>query len=141
MNDLTMNNISMLSDPSIKAPKKGHEITSRAIKRPSFSYIHLELISDSSSVPDLDDLLVRSYLTSGLSIFLGLTGTAISVDILKVDGAECWIRVPREDLSAVLAATGQWIGGNEKLAWRLRDSGNWLGSLLSTSSAQDFWKI
>lgn len=128
---------------SLKRARTGHEITARAIKTPAFSYVCLELMSDGAAPPALDDLSVKSYLTSGLSQFLGLTGSAISVDILKVEDKACWIRVPREDLSAVLAATGQWAScfdGSNRMAWRLRASGNWLGSILGATNAQNVWR-
>ena len=126
-----------------KRARTGHEMTSRAIKNPVFSYACLELMSDGATPPALDDLSVRSYLTSGLSQFLGLTGSAISVDILKVQDTLCWIRVPREDLSAVLAATGQWASGfdgGSRMAWRVKASGNWLGSILGASNAENVWR-
>jgi ribonuclease P/MRP protein subunit POP8 len=127
-----------------KLPKatKSLEITSRTIKTPAFSYACLELISDPSSKIPLDNLTVRSYLTSAFSQFLGLTGSAISVDILKVEPKECWIRVPREDLSSVIAAVGGWIGHGEnsvEVGWRVRASGNWLGSLVGGRSAEKVW--
>lgn len=125
------------------AAKKGCDITTKTIKNPSFSYAYFEYISDSTYLkPDLDILTVRSHLTSGLNQFLGLTGAAISVDILKVDQNVCWIRVPREDLRAVIAAMGQWIGtgeSNSKVAWKLKASGNWLGSLVASQGIQDTW--
>ncbi|KFX90514.1 hypothetical protein O988_08175 [Pseudogymnoascus sp. VKM F-3808] len=124
------------------ASKKGCEITTKTIKNPSFSYAYLEYMSDGQPMSDLDILTVRSHLTSGLNQFLGLTGAAISVDILKVDQKGCWIRVPREDLRAVIAAMGQWVGageGNAKVAWKLKASGNWLGSLVASQGIQDTW--
>jgi ribonuclease P/MRP protein subunit POP8 len=127
-----------------KRPKspKSHEITTRTIKTPAFSYACLELISDQPSKIELDNLTVRSYLTAALTQFLGITGSAISVDILKVDGKETWIRVPREDLRAVVAAVGGWVGGRQndiKVGWRVRKSGNWLGSLVGGRSVDDIW--
>jgi ribonuclease P/MRP protein subunit POP8 len=127
-----------------KLPKatKSHEITSRTIKTPAFSYACLELISDPPSKVPLDDLTVRSYLSSAFTHFLGLTGSAISVDILKVEPKECWIRVPREDLSVVIAAVGGWVGRGEngvEVGWRVRGSGNWLGSLVGGRSAEKVW--
>lgn len=124
------------------APKKGCDITTKTIKNPSFSYAYLEYISDGQPTTDLDILTVRSHLTSGLNQFLGLTGAAISVDILKVDQKGCWIRVPREDLRAVIAAMGQWVGtgeGSSKVAWKLKASGNWLGSLVASQGIQNTW--
>ena len=141
--DIAMANTSDVPSPSLKRNRTGQESTARAIKTPAFSYVCLELMSDGATPPSLDDLSVRSYLTSGLSQFLGLTGSAISVDILKVEDKECWVRVPREDLSAVLAATGQWSSGvnnGSRMAWRLKASGNWLGSLLRASNAQNVWR-
>jgi len=127
-----------------KLPKatKSHEITSRTIKTPAFSYACLEIISDPSGKVPLDNLTVRSYITSALTQFLGLTGSAISVDILKVEPRECWIRVPRQDVSAVVAAVGGWVGRGEnggEVGWRVRSSGNWLGSLLGERSAEKVW--
>jgi len=128
-----------------KATKTGrdhHEITSITITNPPFSYACLELISDPPSKAPLDDLTVRTYLTSAFTQFLGLTGAAISVDILKVEDRQCWIRVPREDLSAAIASIGAWIGGNEKqgqVALRVRASGNWLGSLVGSYDVEKLW--
>lgn len=121
---------------------KSHEITSQTIKDPAFSYACLELISDPPTRVPLDNLTVRSYLTSAFSQFLGLTGSAISVDILKVESKECWIRVPRDDLSAVIASVGGWVGQSEngiEVGWRVRGSGDWLGSLVGAGSAEKFW--
>jgi len=121
---------------------KSYDITSRTIKAPAFSYACLELVSDPPSKVPLDDLTVRSYLTSAFTQFLGLTGSAISVDILKVEPKECWIRVPREDLSSVVAAAGGWIGRGQdgiEVGWKLRASGNWLGSLVGGRSAEKVW--
>lgn len=123
---------------------KSHEITSRTIKTPAFSYACLELISDPPRKVPLDDLTVRSYLTSAFTQFLGLTGSAISVDILKVELKDCWIRVPREDLNAVIASVGGWVGRGEnggEVGWRVRASGNWLGSLLGGRSAETVWTV
>ncbi|PVH85386.1 hypothetical protein DL98DRAFT_44756 [Cadophora sp. DSE1049] len=123
---------------------RGHEITSKTIKTPQFSYACLQLISESpsSTGSQLDSLTVRSYLGSALSQFLGLTGSAISIDLLKVEGRETWIRVPREDLSPVLAAVGGWTGGSEvdgKVAWRVKTSGNWLSVLIAQGEADQMW--
>ncbi|KAI9746534.1 MAG: hypothetical protein M1818_000247 [Claussenomyces sp. TS43310] len=121
---------------------KGHELSTRTIKAPAWSYACLELESDSLSKTTLDELVVRSYLTAALTQFLGLTGSAISVDILKVEEAECWIRVPRQDLSAVIAAVGGWIGGNNKdelFSWRVIGSGDWLGHLVGKKGIEKVW--
>jgi ribonuclease P/MRP protein subunit POP8 len=137
---------SMVDQPGTKRKHqknfKGHEITTKTIKTPPFSYVHVQLISDSETPKELDSLTVRSYVTAALTQFLGITGSAISVDILKVEGMECWIRVPREDLSPVLAAIGGWVGGTEdegKVGWRVKGSGNWLSVLVGDKGKEDIW--
>jgi ribonuclease P/MRP protein subunit POP8 len=128
--------------PPIKTIKKGTDITTRTLKTPSFSYAYLELISDNTPAPALDVLTVKQYLTAALNQLLGLSGTAISVDILKVEDTECWIRVPRQDVRAVLAAVGQWTGGTEttgRVSWRLKGSGNFLGPLVAARGVQTVW--
>jgi ribonuclease P/MRP protein subunit POP8 len=136
-----------MSDEAIqttKLPKavKSHEITSRTIKSPAFSYAWLQIISDPPTKLPLDNITVRSYLTAAFTQFLGLTGSAISVDILKIEDKECWIRVPREDLSAVVAALGGWMARGDnggEVAWRIRGSGNWLGSLSNRENVEKLW--
>ncbi|KAH6715193.1 hypothetical protein BKA61DRAFT_479737 [Leptodontidium sp. MPI-SDFR-AT-0119] len=134
------------ADPKLKQqnPHRGHEITSKTIKTPQFSYACLQLISDSPTAtsPELDSLTVRSYIGSALNQFLGLTGSAISIDVLKVEGAESWIRIPRKDLSLVLAAVGGWTGGSEgnsRVGWRVKASGNWLSVLVAQGEAGQIW--
>lgn len=130
-----------LTKPTPPKSTKGHQITTKSIKTPPFSYARLELISESTTDIQLDNLTVRSYIMAALTQFLGLSGSAISVDILKVDGTEAWIRVPREDLSPVVAAVGGWVGGSEeeRVGWRVRGSGNWLGSLVGEKGVEKIW--
>jgi len=121
---------------------KGHEITTKTIKTPPFSYACLEIISISTTDIKLDEITVRSHITAALTQFLGLSGSAVSVDILKADGRECWIRVPREDLSAVMAAVGGWIGENDaggKVGWQVKARGNWLSSLVGNQGVEKIW--
>ncbi|KAH8821684.1 hypothetical protein F5884DRAFT_98465 [Xylogone sp. PMI_703] len=122
---------------------RGHVISSTTIKAPPYSYACLELTTQVSKNIILDELTVRTYITAALTRYLGLTGSAISIDILKVDGKECWIRMPREDLSPVIAAVGGWVGTNGadgQVGWRVRASGNWLGILIGNRAAEEIWK-
>lgn len=102
-------------------------------------------------IQPLDTLSARSYLSSALSQFLGLTGTAIPIDILKIENSSptekydsAWIRVPREDAAAVVGAVSSWIGGGNKsvgsadVAWRICAKGNFLGALVAGSGADLF---
>lgn len=104
------------------------------IRHMSSTYFHLRLVSPSTLTtaaslqgPPIDLITVRTHITSALSQFLGATGAAIPVDILKVEGRDAWIRVPYEDGMAVTEALNGWIGND--VAWRVKESGCWLGGL------------
>lgn len=69
--------------------------------------------------------------------FLGLAGTAVSIDFLKVEGRDIWIRVPRDDGSVVVGAVSSWMG-SEGVAWRIRGKSEWLGSLVAGDGRELF---
>lgn len=118
------------------------ELFACTIKAPPFAYAHLGLVTETSEPTQLDDLQVRSYCTTALHQFLGDTGTAIALDILKVQGTECWLRMPRQDLGAFSAAItafpGLTQGGSTSLL-RLLACGDWLGSLVGRVDQQKLW--
>lgn len=132
-------------------PSKNPPPTTFTISSLPFTYIHLTLLSSSPPNPPpspLDELTAHKYLTSALQQFLGLTGTAIPTDILKVEERDVWIRVPREDGSAVVAAVGNWVGKGEAegggrgegvVSWRVRGRGEWLGALVARSGIERAW--
>lgn len=119
------------------------------ISTPSYTYISLTLTSSlpprttntSSQTPQLDALTARTHLTSALTQFLGLSGSAISIDILKIEERQVWVRVPREDAGAFVAAVGGWIGNGagreEKVGWRVGGRSNWLSGLGNEGSVWD----
>ncbi len=124
---------------------RGHEFATKTIKAPQFSFACLQLISGTTTSigPPLDAVTARSYLGSALTQFLGITGSAISIDILKVKGDEFWIRVLREDLAPLLAAVGGWVGGSKDLGnvgLRVKNSGNWLAVLIAQGEEGHVWK-
>ncbi|PWY70253.1 hypothetical protein BO70DRAFT_322139, partial [Aspergillus heteromorphus CBS 117.55] len=108
-------------------------------RNPPWTYLKLQLTpqptpfsstsSTSTSTTPLDPLTARTYLSAALTQFLGLTGTSIPIDILKISSSPevsdpkskstatatadktIWVRVPRDDASAVVAALSSWIGG------------------------------
>lgn len=63
-------------------------------------------------------MTAQMHLTAALSSFLGLHGSAIAFDILKLEGQDVWIRVQAEDRAAVVAATGGWVNGARE-GWRV----------------------
>ncbi|KAF2003088.1 hypothetical protein P154DRAFT_573488 [Amniculicola lignicola CBS 123094] len=102
----------------------------------------------STALRDLDPLTASTLLTPTLSAFLGLHGSRIPVDILKCEGRDVWIRVPREDGKGVLGALTGWMGwceaglvpggaeggegenGRVRVSWRVRGKGDWLGAVV-----------
>lgn len=119
----------------------------------------------------LDSITARTYLTSALTQFLGLMGSSIGIDILKIsDGGSdhvssdqalaagnknqnktdhplLWIRVPRDDAPAVVAALSSWVGGNGSgesatgngnVSWRICAKGNFLAAIVNGSGEDLF---
>lgn len=115
------------------------EITT--IRHLPWTYFHLSLISpeitSQCTDAEVDILTARTYLTSALQQFLGITGTAIPVDFLKVEGRNIWIRVPRDDSAVIVSALSGWIG-RESVAWRIKGKSEWLGSLVAGDGSDLF---
>ncbi|EAS30519.3 ribonuclease P/MRP protein subunit POP8 [Coccidioides immitis RS] len=129
-------------------------------RKPEWAYIHLELVTQppSSNPEPLDLLTAKTYLTSALSQFLGLSGTAIPFDILKLQAESLpvgaasarrktrntlWIRVPHGDAAALIAAVSSWVGGSSgdggsSVAWKIRAKGSWLGALVGGTGRELF---
>ena len=119
--------------------------TSFALRHPPYTYLNLSLVTLPSKrdYAPLDAITVRTYLTSALSSFLGLTGTAIPVDILKVEARQVWIRVPTEDASVVVASIGQWADPNQVVSWKIEGRGTWLGGAVAQTSTdkKKLWSL
>ncbi|KAI0969705.1 hypothetical protein F4678DRAFT_151595 [Xylaria arbuscula] len=134
------------ADASISsAPKvnKAHELASAVIKAPPYSYAHLELFNaESSKTTELDALQVKSYCTAALKQFLGVTGMAIPLDILKVEGQSCWLRLLRDNLGAFAAAITAWQGTAQDgvhSTLQIRGCSDWLGALVGQQDEQKLW--
>lgn len=69
-------------------------------------------------------MTAHMHLNAALSTFLGLHGSAITFDILKLEGQGVWIRVQAEDRAAVVAATGGWVS-KAKEGWRMKGWSCW----------------
>ncbi|KAJ0308249.1 hypothetical protein COL516b_003518 [Colletotrichum fioriniae] len=114
--------------------QKSHELLTCTIKAPTFSYTHLELISES---PTTQEALELDNLQ-----FLGATGSAIPIDILKVEGAQCWLRVPRQDLSPFAAAITAWAGVSDqgiRQVLRVKQCSDYLGAIVGTDGQDKLW--
>jgi ribonuclease P/MRP protein subunit POP8 len=135
------------SAPTTKAAKS-HVLASHTVRSAPFAYAHLELVTAAaaSDVATLDAIQVRTYLTSALRQFLGASGQAVAVDVLRVAGARCWLRVPRDDLSAFAAAVAAWQGtaheggsGTQHATFRMRGCSDWLGGLVGQDGMEQVW--
>lgn len=124
--------------------QKSHELLTCTIKTPSFSYAQLELFSEGPTSVDteMDTLQLRSYCNAALRQFLGDTGSAIAIDILKVEGGECWVRVPRQDLSPFAAAITAWTGvmeqGHRRIL-RVKQCSDYLGAMVGADGQDSLW--
>ena len=113
------------------SPSESSTTTAFTLRNPPYSYFHLSLQSLSPQQPKLlDEIIARSYLTAALQQYLGLTGTAIAIDILKAEGTNVWIRVPRDDETAVAAAVSQWASP-KGVNLRIEARGSWLGGVFA----------
>lgn len=125
--------------------EKSHDILTCTIKEPPFSYAHLELVSDragGAAAATLDNLQVKSYCTAALRQLLGLTGQAVSLDILKVEGGHAWVRVPRPDLGSFSAAITAWRGTSDDgahVSLQVRQCGDWLGAMVGADGQDRLW--
>ncbi|KFA47026.1 hypothetical protein S40293_04637 [Stachybotrys chartarum IBT 40293] len=143
--------ITSMSQPSSSVEKsildkagleKSHELLTCTAKSPPFSYVHLELVTDGSASVELDNLMVKSYCTAALRQFLGLTGVAIPIDILKVDAGHCWLRVPQPDLGMFAAAITAWKGSSEggtQCLLRVKQCSDWLGTMVGSDDQDWLW--
>jgi ribonuclease P/MRP protein subunit POP8 len=131
------------SSPPTKKRKrkdgKPHILHHSTFRKPTWTYFRLSLITPSATTANttapssaIDPLTVSPLLMSALNTYLGMTGAAIPVDILKTQGREVWVRVPRQDARGVRAALSGWVGscdgdsvpgvgsaGRVKVAWRV----------------------
>lgn len=121
-----------------RSEKASSAVTQFTIRNPPWSYLQLSLITNSPNY-QLDALTAHLHLRAALSQFLGLHGTAIPIDILKLSANDVYIRVPRDDSSAVVIAVGGWVGKNGE-GWRVNNSGSWCAGLHSSTAAADLFK-
>ncbi|RYP79819.1 hypothetical protein DL769_002764 [Monosporascus sp. CRB-8-3] len=150
MGDMPMTGTDTSPGVTAAPPKKSqkfHELATATISAPPWAYAHLELFSSntgssSSSGEELDALQARSYCAAALKQFLGVRGAAIHLDVLKVEGRECWVRLPRDDLGAFAAAVTAWQGTTQSgchSTLRIRGCSDWLGTLVGRQAQDRLW--
>ncbi|KAK6001493.1 hypothetical protein QM012_002824 [Aureobasidium pullulans] len=119
-----------------RSEKPSSAVTQFTIRNPPWSYLQLSLITNSPNY-QLDALTAHLHLRAALSQFLGLHGTAIPIDILKLHNNDVYIRVPREDASALVIAVGGWVGKAGE-GWRVKTSSSWAIGLRLSAGADLF---
>jgi ribonuclease P/MRP protein subunit POP8 len=131
--------ISSDKSTKIKAHKPNPSPLEVTIKKPTWAYIHLQhLVPPSEKGQPLDAVTAQLHLSAGLRTFLGLHGTAIPVDFLKIENQQIWIRVPAEDCQAVIAAAGGWSDSRGH-GWRARGWSFWSASVVGRDAGQDLF--
>ncbi|GAB7351294.1 hypothetical protein MBLNU459_g1710t1 [Dothideomycetes sp. NU459] len=112
------------NDPAVDSLAKRKRSTAKnttlsqfTIRNPQWAYIHLSLIVSPT-------LAAAAAAAESGSSNMNDVKAPISVDILKLSGPDVWVRVPREDVSAVVAAVGGWVGKDGE-GWRIKGWGCW----------------
>lgn len=119
--------------PSNKTPT-----TQFSIRKPTWAYIRLQHLSPNNGPADLDNMTAHMHLNAAMSSFLGLHGSAITFDILKLQGQDVWIRVRSEDRAAVVAASGGWVSKLRE-GWRVRSWSHWNALAVGRDAGQDLF--
>ncbi|KAK4631900.1 hypothetical protein CLAFUW4_03345 [Fulvia fulva] len=113
-----------------------------SIRKPDWAYLHLQHIPSLANGHQqhgaIDNATVHLHITAALKSFLGLHGSAIPFDILRLDGRQVWIRAPAEDRAAIIAAVGGWISSSGE-GWRVRSWSHWNANGLGRDSGQDLF--
>ncbi|KAF3041544.1 hypothetical protein E8E12_006861 [Didymella heteroderae] len=134
--------------------KESHVLHQTTFRKPTWSYFHLTIITpgtasqtpSASAAPsdsrNVDALTVSTLLMQPLTAYLGITGSAVPIDILHTQGRNTYVRIPRQDARAFRAGLSNWIGscdagsvpgvkegGRVNVAWRVIAEGGSLGLL------------
>ncbi|KAL7274509.1 hypothetical protein RUND412_002591 [Rhizina undulata] len=133
--------------PESEPPKQAitTSIQQTVLKNPDWSYAHLKMIYDqhSRTAPSYhpDIITWRTTLTAALTQFLGITGSAIQVDILHLERDEAWLRVPLRDLINFTTATSGFVGASEDgcVGFQTLGAGKFLMGLVGRATEEDIW--
>lgn len=129
---------SILDKKKRKRRTKNPVLNQFTIRSPPWAYIHLQHLTPPGSNAKLDEVTAHLHLTAALAQFLGVHGTAIPIDVMKLEGAEVWIRVPSEDKSALIAAVGGWMSSKGE-GWRVKGASSWDARAMTRESGQDLF--
>jgi ribonuclease P/MRP protein subunit POP8 len=113
----------------------GSTLITNTIRSSKWTYFHLALFSPGNE-PELDAITARANMNAAMKRFLGLTGSAMPIDILKLDGVEVWVRVLREHANAFHEAMSSWTSASSKYVVKGRE--DWLIKLVHGSGSELF---
>ncbi|CAN9348606.1 unnamed protein product [Alternaria sp. RS040] len=148
--------------------KQVHILHQSTFRKTAWSYFHLILLTpgtastppatastdSTTTTTSLSPLLASSLLTHSLRSYLGIAGTAIPIDMLKISGRSVWVRIPRQDARAFRASLSGWVGtcdgedipGVEGgmgvkvgVAWRVVGEGGVLGGITTGGDGMDLF--
>ena len=103
--------------------KETHILHQTTFRKPTWAYFHLTLVTpgtasqtpSASAAPsdsrDIDALTVSTLLVQPLTAYLGITGSAMPIDILHTQSRNAYVRIPRQDARVFRAGLSNWIGG------------------------------
>ncbi|KAI5788363.1 hypothetical protein EDC01DRAFT_162417 [Geopyxis carbonaria] len=138
--------IQMTSTETSSKPRPIERVT---IRNHDWSYAHLQMIYDPPYTPaessgaewPPDILTWRTSLTSALKQFLGVTGTAIHIDILHLDKDEAWLRIPRVHMEKFGTAVSGYVGTSEgrTVGFRTVSIGEFLHGILGRQAEKSVW--
>ena len=115
----------------------------QTFRDPPNTFLQLQLRDgESTLIADhaTDHLTFKVHITNALSQYLGITGTAIPVDVLKVCHRRAWVRVPRDDETAVVAALSQW-SSRDNVSLQILARSTWLGNLDDQIVDAKLWSL
>lgn len=133
-----------VTDKAVERGEEGHHISmSTTLRSNRWAYVRLQVQPEGHTKKhELDILEARSFCSTALNQYLGISGGAISIDMLKVDGCEFWIRIPSNALTRFNAAVASWNGpmiGDKKYTMMVVGYSEWLGTLISEFEWERIW--
>lgn len=117
---------------------KNLTVAKYSARKPVWSYLHLQHVSQPPIKTALDEMTVIMWIDEALQRFLGLHGRAIPVDIMKLDERDVWVRVPHDDHSALVAALSGWTS-RDGGALRVLGSSSWDANCHGRDGGQDLF--
>lgn len=127
--------------PGVTNTQESTKEVSLSLRDAPYAYIHISVANSSRASSSLDEITIRQHLLAALKQYLGLHGTAIEIDILKISGLQAWLRMQRDDEMAVVASLSQYSGNSNHDFIRVLDRSSWLGTLTNSANSGNLWTL